>query len=279
MQTTFAGLTPSEEGRAMAPPCDGEMEENPWGYRKRLRFIAGAIAKTFPLWEPTSVRVLDLGCGNGSLVALPLARRGFDVTGLDFHLPSIEHARRLSDAMPNARFIAGTVDGLPSALFDVIILSEVLEHVFDPEALLLASLKHLQPDGIVLITVPNGYGEFEIDSFIFRIFRLQSAIDLLKRLFRIGASSACSPRLQSAATDNDKCGHVQFFRRGRLRRLFEQCSLIIVDESAGSLVCGPMVCHSLARSRRFIEWNARIADKLPMVFASSWYFVLRRATS
>jgi SAM-dependent methyltransferase len=255
------------------------LEENPWGYGKRLRFVAEAIATEYRDRSPDSVRVLDVGCGNGSLLAIPLARAGLDVTGVDLHRPSIERARRTADAIPNAHFIAGAVTDLTEPPFDVVILSEVLEHVFDPEVLLLVSLEHLKPDGIVVITVPNGYGEFEIDSWIFRTLHLRVAVDFLKRVLRTGsAASVAGSEPDIAATDNEDCPHVQFFRRRRLQQMFRECSLALVRESAGSFVCGPLVCHALGRSRRFIEWNVRVADRLPLAFASSWHFVLRLAT-
>ena len=272
-----ANFRPADPKCATAAPASEELEENPWGYAKRFRFVRDAITTEYQGRPPGSVRVLDVGCGNGSLIAIPLARCGFDVTGVDLHRPSIEHAERLAFAMPNARFLEATVTDLVAAPFDVVILSEVLEHVSDPEALLLESLRHLKPQGIVVVTVPNGYGEFEIDWWIFRTFRLQKAIDLVGRLRRgsRSRSTSLSPE-DMPATDNLDCGHLQFFRRGRLQKVFQRCSLAIAKESAGSFMSGAIVCYTLARYRSFIEWNVRIADRLPLALVSSWYFVLRR---
>jgi SAM-dependent methyltransferase len=272
-----ANFRPADPKCATAAPAREELEENPWGYAKRLRFVREAITTEYKGRPPGSVRVLDVGCGNGSLIAIPLARGGFDVTGVDLHQPSIEHAKRLAFAMPNARFLEATVTDLVASPFDVVILSEVLEHVSDPEALLLDSLRLLKPQGIVVVTVPNGYGEFEIDWWIFRTFRLQKAIDWVGRLRRGSRSRSTSVSPEDMpATDNLDCGHLQFFRLGRLRKLFQRCSLAIAKESAGSFLSGAIVCYTLARYRSFIEWNVRIADCLPLALVSSWYFVLRR---
>jgi len=258
------------------------LKETLGGYGKRLRFVTESITAEFPHVQSRSIRVLDVGCGNGSWLAVPLARRGFDVTGVDLHQGSIEHACRLATGMPNARFFVGSVeDQRIGGSFDVIILSEVLEHVTDPKALLIASLQRLQARGIAVVTVPNGYGEFEMDSWIFRAFRLKTAVSILKYILRPRSSSGLPTDYTPdvSATDNEECGHVQFFRRRHLTRLFHDCSLAIVRESAGIFACGPIVAHTLGHSRRFIEWNARIADRLPIEFASSWYFVLRRSRS
>jgi SAM-dependent methyltransferase len=240
--------------------------ENLWGYHKRLRFVQQVIVESFPDRTADSLRVLDVGCGNGSELALPLARLGFQVTGIDIHAPSIEHARRLGAGVANLGYVCGRVEELKAAPYDVVILSEVLEHLREPRSLLLAGLAHLSKDGIIIVTVPNGYGEFEIDSWLFRTFRLQSIVDAL----------AGNGNQVVAATDNHESGHVQFFTRRRLRRLFAECSLSVFREGAASFLAGPLIGHTLARSERFIEWNARVTDKLPRAFASGWYFALRR---
>jgi SAM-dependent methyltransferase len=255
-----------------------EMEENPWGYRRRIEFIAKSIAERFSDRDPGAVRILDIGCGNGSWVALPLARCGYDVTGIDLHQPSIDTARSLARGLPNAHFAVGTVEELKEAGFDVIILSEVLEHVHEPEALLRTGAAQLGPGGIVIVTVPNGYGEFEIDWWIYRTFRLEWIVNAARSWFpslRMGDRDADRAKTVRAATDNLDCGHVQFFRLPILRRIFTNCSLVPVTSEAACLMCGPLAVLLLARSRRLIEWNVRVAKRLPLILGSGWYFVLR----
>src|SRR2546423_5963523 len=187
-----------------------EERENLWGYAKRLRFVRQAIAEAFPKRDAGSLlRVLDVGCGNGSQLALPLALGdGFQITGLDPDERSIEHARRLAGEMLNLRLVTGRVEEL-SESYDVVILSEVLEHTLAPDALLAASVARMAADGILIVTVPNGYGEVEIDSWVFRRLRLQRVVDALVRQRQEGAGS----------TDNQESGRLQLFTRRRLRPL------------------------------------------------------------
>ena len=243
--------------------------ENLWGYLKRLRFVEGVIRESFPEREAAAVRILDVGCGNGSQLALPLAQRGFQVTGIDIDARSIEHAQRLAKDLPSATFVCGDVAELKAGRFELVILSEVLEHMTEPRQLLTASAEHLSADGVIIITVPNGYGEFEIDSRLFRLLRLQRLVDALAK----------SNREVVAATDNHESGHVQSFTRRRLRRLFAECGLTVFREGAASFLAGPFIGHTLARFPRFIEWNSRVTDKLPLTFASGWYFALHPARS
>ena len=241
--------------------------ENLWGYAKRLRFVEETLAEVFKGTDLASLRVLDVGCGNGSMLALPLARRGLQVTGIDIDARSIEHAERLAKDLAGATFICGDVAELKAEKFDVVVLAEVLEHMTEPRSLLAESVKHLKESGIVIVTVPNGYGEFELDSRLFHLLRLQSVVDALAKK---GGDVL-------AATDNHESGHVQRFTRSRLRRLFADASLKVFREGAASFLAGPLVGHTLARSRSFIEWNSRVTDKLPLTFASGWYFALRPA--
>jgi len=247
---------------------DDDQTEDLWGYAKRLRFVRETIRATFPKRAPHSLTVLDVGCGNGSQLALPLAMKdGFQLTGLDTDSCSIEHARRLAGPRANIDFVCGSVDDLSSEkLFDVVILSEVLEHLERPVDLLTTSARRMAVNGILIVTVPNGYGEFEIDSWIFRKLHLQSIVEAL-----------AEKREVLGATDNQESGHIQFFTRSRLRRLFASAGLVSYREGAGSFLAGPIIGQVLARSTRLVDWNARVTDHLPFIFASGWYFALRRS--
>lgn len=247
-----------------------EEVEDLWGYSKRLRFVREAIAAAFPKRLGPSLRVLDVGCGNGSQLALPLAIGGdLKLTGIDPDNSSIERARRFAGERANIKFRLGQIEDLfDQRPFDVVILSEVLEHLERPAEMLSAGVRLMDSNGILIVTVPNGYGEFEIDSWIFSSFRLQKVVNALAR-----------KREVLGATDNQASGHVQFFTRARLGRLFDAAGLVVLREGTGSLLAGPIVGHVVRQWPRFFEWNARITNHLPFGFASGWYFVLglRRA--
>jgi len=245
------------------------VQEDLWGYKKRLGFIESVISDCFNR-SAEEVRILDVGCGNGSQLTLPLSKRGFQLTGVDLDERSIAKAKSLAAGISGAQFICGELKDLSSGeSFDVVILSEVLEHLAEPEALLKAALARMNRESVMIVTVPNGFGEFEWDSWMFRGLRLQTIVDAVAR----------GDRQVLASTENHESGHVQFFTRRRLQRLFKQFQLKIVREESGSFLSGPMVGHTLARSQRFVEWNARVTKRLPFSWASSWYFALRRQMS
>jgi len=126
----------------------------------RLRFIRAAIdahfgsdAKSrYPLSGKTT---LDVGCGAG-LLCEPLARLGGAVTGVDAAPENIDAAKAhaaLSGLHIN--YHAGEIAAQGLGQFDVVTCMEVIEHVMDPAAFVAELVRHLRPDGLLLLSTPN----------------------------------------------------------------------------------------------------------------------------
>ncbi len=117
----------------------------------RMQFIRRALGR--PLG---GLRVLDIGCGGG-LLSEALAKAGAIVTGCDTTAESIaaakEHAKR--HKLP-IRYLTAEVAQLPPReTFDLVIASEVLEHVSDDRAFLADAAARVKPGGILVITTLN----------------------------------------------------------------------------------------------------------------------------
>ena len=94
--------------------------------------------------------VLDIGCGNGALT-YDVARKAKNVVGIDLGEKNILIAKR-KYSRENINYICGdALTDLPNEQFDVIILSNVLEHI-DKRVEFMRSLKKLAPK--ILIRVP-----------------------------------------------------------------------------------------------------------------------------
>lgn len=94
--------------------------------------------------------VVDLGCGGG-LLAIPLARRGARVVGVDLAIRALRSARKEHAAGWLA--VAGALEAAPirAASADVVLLADVLEHVADPAAVVLHAAGMLRPGGRLFV--------------------------------------------------------------------------------------------------------------------------------
>jgi len=120
-------------------------------FRERARFIFEWIERKKPAY------VLDAGCGRGfyvqALTSFPFIKT---IDGFDLNETYLAQAKKRSkDTRVELR--VGNIYKLPykKNSFDLIICSEVLEHLPNDAKALLALKSLLKPDGILLITVPN----------------------------------------------------------------------------------------------------------------------------
>jgi 2-polyprenyl-6-hydroxyphenyl methylase / 3-demethylubiquinone-9 3-methyltransferase len=114
--------------------------------------FAGDASARYPL---TGKTLLDVGCGAG-LLCEPLARMGATVTGVDAAPENVEVAKAhaaQSDLMIDYR--AGEIAEQGLGKFDVVTSMEVIEHVTDPAAFVVELVRHLKPDGLLLLSTPN----------------------------------------------------------------------------------------------------------------------------
>lgn len=73
--------------------------------------------------------VLDIGCGHGAVAHAIAVRTGARVTGIDLSPEAIRQAREQHGA-PNVEYVCGdALTDLPEGHFDVVVLSNVLEHI------------------------------------------------------------------------------------------------------------------------------------------------------
>ena len=101
-------------------------------------------------------RVLDVGCGAGRL-SLMCAGLSSSVHGIDMSVNAVELARAGAKAtgLYNVSFEAADVSRLPDGPFDLVLLSEVIEHLSDPLETLRRIHRRLNPGGSLVVSCPS----------------------------------------------------------------------------------------------------------------------------
>lgn len=128
------------------------------------------------LAEQDRVRVLDIGCGNGAL-AIRLAGQFKDskkvkFKGIDISAPFAQYANKAAkykEVDQSVVFAQKDVEkeGIEGE-YDVIINSEVLEHLTNPEAFLKMVAGALKPGGVFLLSTPNINNWAKYPLFLFK---------------------------------------------------------------------------------------------------------------
>ncbi len=128
----------------------------------RLGFIRTRAVAHFGL-DPASaepfkgLRVLDVGCGGG-LISEPMARLGARVTAIDAGAENIETARMHSESVgldiDYRHVLPEDLAGVGDT-FDMVVNLEVVEHVADLDAFLMATAAMVRPGGAMVLSTLN----------------------------------------------------------------------------------------------------------------------------
>lgn len=250
-------------------------QENIYAHQQRLFWLRDQLSKTD--------RALEFGCGTGRMIALPLRSWGYDVIGVDLDPVSIEHGRALfRDAgLDEDALIVGSLEEVPGRL-DAVIASEVLEHLTDDElahSLELIRAK-LEPGGKLIVTVPNGYGLFELETFLWyrggvdRVYRRLSRGRLAERMRSVKEAHTEWAQDPSPMTLADS-PHKQRFTWASIHGRLGDAGFQVRKARGAMLFCGPATDLAFSGVPRVMQLNKRLGKRFPRV-ASDFYLVAER---
>lgn len=153
-----------------------EFERDQWWCRARRELIAGLTHM-----YPKSSRVLEIGCAGGYLLQA-LKENGFEnISGIDVSHEAVSLcvARGL-----DVRIGDGKDAVFPDGSFDVIVASDVLEHIRDDRAAVRAWSRMLSPAGVLICLVPAFgflWSGHDVANHHERRYRRKHLIDLVLR--------------------------------------------------------------------------------------------------
>jgi SAM-dependent methyltransferase len=125
-----------------------EIDRDHWWFVGRRRILTALIERWRPRQGP--LRILEVGCGTGSNIAMLQQFGTVDAVEPD------DHARAFATRRTGVAIKGGYLPNVPleDGHYDLIVLLDVLEHIPDDKGALRALRSKLAPGGRLMLTVP-----------------------------------------------------------------------------------------------------------------------------
>lgn len=149
-------------------------------HQTRLRWVTDAISR-YAAAAPVS-SALEYGPGSG--IYLPvLAQHCAEVTAADIEHAYLSGIEPLSGQLEGVKLVQDDIQDsrFPDNSFGLILCSEVLEHVPDPERSLQTLHRILRPGGIAIVTTPQRHSLMELSC---KVAFLPGVIQVVRRIYR-----------------------------------------------------------------------------------------------
>jgi len=202
----------------------------PFLYSKLRRFELNRYDLVFEN-IPEGDRVLEIGCGDGELL-FKLKNKYREVWGIDISKPRIDRIKKKLEREGEVGIHVRVEDAnqrldFEDEYFDTIVANAVLEHLFDPYHFMEESHRLLRSKGTLVVYVPN-------------VAYLPNRIRLLFGKLPITS--------REIGWDG---GHLHYFTRSSLKRLFEREGFIVVKITSGGVfakirrIWGSLLCGDI----------------------------------
>lgn len=212
---------------------------------KKLDFIVTCVNEFKAQKNAENIKILEIGCGKGN-ICFPLASLGFNVLGIDLNPEVIFYATQ-KNQFKNLNFKICDAETIKYGFkFDIIVCSEVFEHLDNPHLLSKNLPKLIKNDGLLILTIPNGFGPYSLlyDMPIRFIFKLLNK--------------------------SDPFGHKQNYSLNEFSELLKPFVISQMKHS-DFLSFFPII----RKSKILCKIDCYLANLLPYYLASGWYFTLK----
>lgn len=180
--------------------------------------------------------------GPGSGVYLPLLTElGDKVVAADIEQAYLENAAELAKTLPNleCRTVDITRSDLPPGEFDLVLCTEVIEHIADSPAALAGLRRLMAEGGRMVLSTPQRYSPLELFA---KIAFLPGIIDIVRLIYR-------EPIIPT--------GHINLLTEQALKRQLADAGLVILDEYKCGLYL-PVIAEALGQTGlRLEQWLER----------------------
>lgn len=139
--------------------------------------------------------------------------------------------------------------------FDIVLLLDVIEHLSDPIAVLLKNRQVLKNNGLLLLSVPNIFGLYEM---FFDIPVREVFFSLLKKMGLVKKA----PREKY---------HINFWTVNRLEYILRKCGFKVETQNINFITSHPFF-SSIFTNNTLKYVDSMLAKKIPKCLAGSWLF-------
>lgn len=208
-----------------------------WLHCSRRDWIADALRRHAPA-DP--VRALEVG--PGSCIYLPVLARLFkEVVAADIEAAYLKHAASLRHSLPNLELALDNIcaSTLPPASFDLILCTEVVEHIADSAAALRGMRRLLKRDGVLVLSTPQRYSPLEQAA---RIAFLPGVIGLVRRIYQ-------EPVLET--------GHINLMTARTVQRQLRDAGFTLCEQHRSGMYLPLLAEFGGAFALRLEQWLER----------------------
>jgi 2-polyprenyl-3-methyl-5-hydroxy-6-metoxy-1,4-benzoquinol methylase len=149
-----------------------------WLHQTRYESIVASLSRLTQAKD----RVLEIGPGSGIYVPT-LVSLASEVFASDIESVYLDRLRPLADAQTTLHLVHDDItrSEFPSGFFDVILCTEVIEHIRNSQEALAEMRRILRPNGLLILSTPQRYSSLEIFS---KIAFLPGFIQLARLIYR-----------------------------------------------------------------------------------------------
>ena len=161
-------------------------------------------------------------------------------------------------------------DKITQIKYDVILISEVLEHLTFPEKILKFLYSLINANGVILGSIPNRYDLTEIEKFIVHKFCIYKSLRFLYNLFN-------KKKIRSKKIPfNYESGHIQHFTLRTFKKIVKDNKLNLEFIKNGSLMVADFSGSTFLKPEFMRKLNGKIAEYLPSQLSVTWIFKLNK---
>ncbi|GAK49655.1 hypothetical protein U14_00878 [Candidatus Moduliflexus flocculans] len=205
-------------------------------FTRRLEVMLPLIQQSLP-----TQNILEIGCGAG-LLSLSLAKDAETIVGIDVSESAIAFAKTLQQKLccANVAFEIGDAEHLQfqDQTFELLLCSEVLEHLIAPELALAEFRRVLKPNGCVILTTPSAVslsrGSMRLLRLLNRQIQSEKTIQFDKKAYQ----AAQRANLPETVADDIFLRVHRRFRYAALLRLFHNAGFM-VNSVQGAILAFP----------------------------------------